>query len=450
MPLFAFSALVGVVANLRTDGKIEPPLFVSLLLLLIAVGVQLVPLSFNIIDFISPETDTFLRRFLLGYSAFPQRHALSIDPSATTVALVAASTLAVFLLGLTRSLTRSDTVQLARGLTVLGVVLAILGIVQKDLWNGKIYWFWTPNETGDSFGPFVNHNHFAGWMLMAIPLSVGYLCGRVARGMSRMKAGFRERVLWFASVEASETILVGFGVLLMSISLTLTLSRSGILGLLGALILAGLFVAWRQRSRSRVILLAYLAFVALGAVGWAGIDRFVGRFSPHSIVGLGGRRGIWADTWQVAKRFPLVGTGLNTFSTAMVLFQTTDRHLHYAQAHSDYLQLLAEGGMLVCVPVGLVALACALTARRRLRHLSADTIDYWIRIGAVTGVVAILLQEAADFSLQMPGNALLFVVLLSLVLRRSRMPISPDLQRAVTGTTPFTPAHPKTSKSLVS
>src|SRR4029077_9978880 len=96
---------------------------------------------------------------------------LSIAPRATVVGLAAAGSLSLLLLGLARSLTREDTLDIARGVSVLGVALAVTGIAQKAMWNGKIYGFWTPTEPGTaSFGQFINRNHFAGWMLMALPL----------------------------------------------------------------------------------------------------------------------------------------------------------------------------------------------------------------------------------------------------------------------------------------
>jgi len=422
-PLFVGCGVVGVASLLQRNGtgKTEVAMAVSLALFVAAVGIQLLPLSAGTIRWVSPETDVFLRRYSLGYPAFVQSHALSIEPRATALALVAAGVLALFLLGLARALTRDDTLQIARGLSVLGVVLALAGIVQKALWNGKIYGFWTPIETGDSFGPFVNRNHFAGWMLMALPVAVGYFCGRVARGMRQVKPGWRNRMLWFSSRDASETILVGFAVLLMALGLMLTMSRSGILGLLAALVISGWFVARRQAAGSRrAIVAGYLIFVAVVAVGWTGFDRLSARFAQSEVVDLGGRLGIWADTWRLAGRFPIVGTGLNTYGAATLFYQTVDLELHFAEAHNDYLQLLAEGGALVCIPAAVAILAFAWTVRRRFRDVSTERTDYWIRIGAVTGILAIALQETADFSLQMPGNAVLFVVLLSLALRHTR------------------------------
>ena len=213
--------------------------------------------------------------------------------------------------------------------------------------------------------------------------------------------------------------MVGFAVLLMALGLTLTLSRSGILALLVALVVSSWFVARRQpMAPQRAIVGAYLIFVALVAVGWTGFARLTARFAIVEAIGLADRPNIWADTWHLAGRFPISGTGLDTFGTAMLVYQTTDRRQHLAEAHNDYLQLLAEGGALVCVPAALALFAFACVVHRRLR-ISDGNSDDWIRIGAVTGILAIALQETADFSLQMPGNAALLVVLLSVAVRDS-------------------------------
>ena len=431
MPLFAGCAAVGGAALLGRNGmgKIEWFLASALALLVVAASLQLVPVSVSSIRWISPETDVVLRRYAIGY---PSREAypLSIAPRATMVGLAAAGALGVLLLGLARSLTRADTLQIARGTTVLGVVLAVAGMAQKAMWNGKIYGFWTPIEAGDSFGPFVNRNHFAGWMLMALPFAVSYFCARVARGMRQVKPGWRNRLVWFSSADASETILVGFAVLLMALALTLTMSRSGMLGLLAALVISGWFVARRQATGARRALAAgYLVFVAIAAVAWTGFDRIAARFAENGTADIGGRFGIWADTWHLAGRFPIVGTGLNTYGAATLFYQTVEPTYHYAEAHNDYLQLLAEGGALVCIPAALAILAFAWTVRCRFLEVSVQSSDYWIRVGAITGILAIALQEISDFSLQMPGNAVLFVLLCGIAARqpsRSRLATHPS------------------------
>jgi len=435
VPLLVGCMAVGASGLLPRNGirKTTPALVVSLVLLMAAIGVQLIPLSIGTIRSISPETDVVLQRYAVGYPVSVQAHPLSIRPILTATALAAAVALAVFFLGLARSLTRDEALQIVRGVTVVGAALAMTGIIQKALWNGRIYGFWTPFQAGDSFGPFVNRNHFAGWMLMALPLAAGYFCGRVSRGMGHVRPGFRNRVLWFSTADASETILIGFAVLLMALGLTLTLSRSAVLGVVAAAGLAGWFVVRRAGGGSQgAIVAGYLTFVVIAAGAWVGVDSIAARFTHGQVINLGGRRGIWADAWHVAGRFPLAGTGLNTFGEAALFYQTANPRLHFEQAHSDYLQLLAEGGLLVCVPAILAFLALVWTVRAQFRNLATDRTDYWIRVGAVTGLVAIALQEAADFSLQMPGNAVLLAVLIALAIRppldrqrRSALPLPP-------------------------
>ena len=89
-----------------------------------------------------------------------------------------------------------------------------------------------------------------------------------------------------------------------------------------------------------------------------------------------------------------------------------------AEAHSDYLQLAAEGGALLAGAAALLLVLFANEVRRRFRESAAGSRDYWIRVGAVTGLVSIGLQEAVEFSLQMPANAALFVVLCAVALHR--------------------------------
>jgi len=71
------------------------------------------------------------------------------------------------------------------------------------------------------------------------------------------------------------------------------------------------------------------------------------------------------------------------------------------------------------VPAHLLAGLFAREVRRRFRERRDDRTGYWIRLGAVTGLVAIAFQEIVEFSLQMPGNAAFFTVLCAIAVRRA-------------------------------
>lgn len=95
--------------------------------------------------------------------------------------------------------------------------------------SSRIYGL-VPIAAAPPFGPFINRNHFAGWMLMAIPVGLGLFIGLVARAMRGAGPTVRERVLWFSSPAANRVVLTGLAGLVTGISLVLTFSRSGIGG----------------------------------------------------------------------------------------------------------------------------------------------------------------------------------------------------------------------------
>ena len=358
-------------------------------------------------------------------------HPLSIDPPKTWVGLSMLAGLGFMLLGLARGIGGRDLRVIAPGIVFLGVLMSMIGIVQKALWSGKVYGFWEPINTGAvAFGPFVNRNHFAGWMLLALPVAVGYFASLVAKGMVGVKPGWRNRIIWFSTPDASRAVLTGFALLVMGFALTLTLSRSGISCFLLAMMLSAFHVLRRQTSAAKGRLLgAYLALVVVAAVAWVGIDAIGARFAEVDWK-LGGRAGAWGDGWRIHLAFPWFGTGLNTYGSATLLLQEFEKATaHYVEAHNDYLQLLVEGGWLVTVPALVLVVLFAREVRRRFREGRDDRTGYWVRLGAVTGIVAIAFQEIVEFSLQMPGNAAFFTVLCAVAVRRA----------AVKGARPRTP-----------
>jgi O-antigen ligase len=173
-----------------------------------------------------------------------------------------------------------------------------------------------------------------------------------------------------------------------------------------------------QRSwRSRVALVAVLAAIVAASFAWSDVNAR--RFSPRVDDSIRLRREIWAVAGRITRDFPVTGTGLNTFGIATLAYQTRFTDMHFGEAHNEYLQIVAEGGLLLAVPV-FVALAFAVSElRRRFVESDADRTTRWLRFGAATALGAIALQSTVDFSLQMPGNALLFVVLLAAALHRA-------------------------------
>jgi O-antigen ligase len=416
------SGTLGIAASRELPAAATSRMLIAALsLVAVALAFQLVPLPLSWLRSISPGALDLLEKTDFSYGAGLMRfHPLSVDPAASAAALALFVCFAVLLVGASRAMSAEHPRKFVEALTVFAVVLALVGIIQKPLYGGKLFGFWEPSEVGSPFGPFVNKNHFAGWMLMALPLTLGLMGAGLEQGMRGVRPGWRYRILWLSSPEANRLILYGAAAMIMALSLVLTMSRSGMSAFALSLIMTGVVVARGLKGRSRRTAGAtYLLVLAVTIVSWVGADAIAARFSDAKWSEFNNRRGAWADAVSVAKAFPIAGTGLNTYGTAARFYQRHDLKSFYGESHNDYLQLLAEGGLLVSLPIGFCIVALAWEARRRMKQDSAST-TWWLRRGAITGLVAIGLQETVEFSLQMPANAVLFAVLCAIAIHRPR------------------------------
>lgn len=422
-PLFGAAALTGALAWRGPRGDrfmpADPAFAIALACVAGGMAVQLVPLPIRLLAAISPSTDAILREYNLAYGAGESSrwYALSIDPAATALALAALVSLGIFAVGMTAALSRRGAAGIVNAIVSLGFLLALLAIVQKATGTDRIYGFWEPQDHAfQIFGPFVNRNHFGGWMVMALSVALGAVCARLATVMRRVRPDWRSRALWLGTAEANALALLIFASLVMSLALLLTQSRSAVLCFVVTLAVVGWTVmrADGHHVMRRRLAISYLLVLALAAFAWAGVAPLVERFAAGE--SLAGRLTAWRAATRIASHFPLTGTGVNTFGTAILFYEPSSQGPHWGAAHNDYLQLAAEGGLLIGLPLITALAVFVRRVRRRFQAANDDVAGYWLRVGAVMGLVAISLQEIVDFSLQLPGIAALFAVLCAIAL----------------------------------
>ena len=422
--------LGGVALAMRTTRhaglprSIGPALWLGLVAIAAVLLVQLVALPADVLERISPSTHQFLEAYDIPYAAAllsdrVPAHPISLKPEASALGTTFFLSLAVLFVACTAMLERGAARPIVIGLVCLGTVVALMALAQKAMVPRKIYGFWEPTDGHSPFGPFVNRNHFAGWMLMTLSVSLGYLAAALpARRRPRLR-DWRDRLAWLASAQANRIALASAGILVMSIALALTTSRSGIMGFLLAAAVVGVFALRTRRDEvSRPFMAVYVVLLVILTVSWVGVDSVGQHFTDTPVDADIKRLGIWKNTLAVVDDFPLTGTGLNTFGTVMLVYQTVDPHVAVQAAHNDYLQLAAEGGLLLGIPIAFTVVAFARQTVGRLRESPGGRRVHWLRVGAVTGLLAMGLQETVEFSLQMPGNATLFAVLAALAVHR--------------------------------
>jgi O-antigen ligase len=421
-PLAAVCALAGVsaLAIRRVRASVPRTVAAALAIVIIAGLSQVIRIPAGALQRISPATTALLAQYDLGLALHTaSSHAASIDPARTWIGVLLLICFSLFWMGLTGLLDERLTVRIAQSVIAIGFVASLLAIAFAGNHNGRVYGFWQPRSAGSPFGPFVNRNHYAGWMLMSTLLGFGYFCALLDDAARARARSWRERIIWLSTSDGSRLIGVVVALATMALSVLLSMSRSGMTLLAMGLLALGIVRARRVVSRwTRAALVCALILFGAASIAWAGADTLAARFSTWQDDSLHGRVAVWRDARALVSQFPVTGTGLNTFGVAMLFYQTTNLHELYAEAHNDYLQLAAEGGLLIGVPaLVLIVVTCA-EVRRRFREPHHGAVQ-WIRTGAVAGLLAVGVQDVGDFSLQMPGTAALFCVLAAIALSKT-------------------------------
>jgi hypothetical protein len=105
--------------------------------------------------------------------------------------------------------------------------------------------------------------------------------------------------------------------------------------------------------------------------------------------------------------FWLTGVGVGGYQRAMSVYQPP-HSFSFNHAHSEYLQIVSEGGAALAIPVAAALLAGAREIARQLR--GDPTPVYWMRAGAASSLVAIGVQSIWETGIIMPANGVLFAL----------------------------------------
>jgi len=386
---------------------------VMLIAALAVIGIQMVPLPAPLVRVLSPATPTLQNAYTL--EALASWRPLSIHPAATRVSFSIALAAALTFWTSREAFSRGGTRRAARLLAWIGSGCALISLAQRATAPKTVLWAWSvPDPRALPFGLFVDRNQLAMWLILAISLVVGYLVMHVhARTTDRPR---RDLHTVIGALSEGRALGICACVAVMVLTLAATLSRSGFVGLVSA----GLAGAWLARGdRKRVLWVGAAAAVVLGAAAaWLNLEGFAQRIvttASGSEFDATGRLAIWRESARIVRDFPLLGTGAGTFADAMFVYQQTAREVLFNNAHDEYLQLQAEGGIvLLIVSLGGITLA-AKVARGRI---AADGGAHrYLRIGACAGLVGIAVQSIWEAGLRAPANLLLAAIVAAIAVR---------------------------------
>lgn len=344
-----------------------------------------------------------------------------LDPSATRSALIrVVSYLCAFYVTLAVARAPEARRRLALALVALGVFEALYGLIQYLTGWQQIFTYVKTFYVEDASGTYINHNHFAGFLEMVIPPSVGLACYHMERATGR--AGQRRRRTLgelLGRSELQKSLLLVFVSLLLLLAVVFSRSRMGLISCVTSLLVMAAILAGRKGGRAvSAILIVVLLIAGVGSAFWIGVEPIVSRFailpSQEFFPGeRGGRLAVWKDTAKLIRQHPWFGVGLGSFETAYTQVQTVHLDSVVDHAHNDYIELTAELGLVGAgLLFGLVLVATAKTLHAS--YTCPESAERPLALGAFGGIVALLLHSMADFNLHIPANGLVFALLLGL------------------------------------
>ncbi len=261
-------------------------------------------------------------------------------------------------------------------------------------------------------GTFVNHNHFAGYLQLCLPMALAVTQDRARDRITRLLAG--------------TTVFACLG------GLGLAQSRAGWLA-------AGLgLLVWLARGIRPSLrwpgaaALAALAIVAAGSVAATAGGEVTRRLETMRAEDLGVTQSLRLAFWQSAismiRAHPMTGVGAGNFENLHPAHRQPGAFMRPLYAHSDHLQVFAEAG----IPAGIafelaMALACYALWRRTMP--SAETVERGYAAAGLAGLTSLLVHGLVDFNLQIPANMMTLAVLVAV----SLAPRPPSKPKPTTG-----------------
>ncbi len=382
----------------------------------IFLAIQIIPLPKFLVRILSPSSYTFQKNFTPDFASL-KLISFSLIPAHTL--REGLEVLTYFLLGFLIIRTVTEQKQIMRIFQVLvgmGLFQALYGMFELYNKNPRILFYKKMYNLDSVCGTFVNRNHFSGYMEMVIPLAVGLVIARLDL-FSLMNLRWKDRLAHLSDKRLSVSLIFSLGIVVMALAVVFSQSRSGMFLLVFSFILifGSILLFFKQAAHERKWSRNFIAvvFIIIIVVSlYIGIDATIDRFALDKLL-REGRPTYWADTAEIFADYPLVGTGLGTFPSLYPDREGEEVLIRLYHAHNDYIEYLAELGLIGMVLVLggiLYVLVKSFLVWKDRRHPEVKGLG----LGGIVAVVCILIHSLTDFNLHIPANRLLFSVVLSL------------------------------------
>ena len=283
--------------------------------------------------------------------------------------------------------------------TIVGVgsFLALFGIIKYLGGISPPWWDYDVKYKG-MVATFGCKNHLAGYMEMAIPITVGLL---------------------MAAKKGWAKALCGFSLLFLCVALTLSLSRGGWMS--GLFALGFMFIVYLLKTKRRhrgliVTAVAVTTVVVLTVLASTPvIERLETLTHGQDVPNWQSRTAVWSGTLDLIRDHPVLGTGPGTFPVAFTPYRPIGVNARFLHTHNDYLHSISETGIFTAGIILWLIVAAFWSGIRKIRATNSRLI-LGITLGSLSSIVAITVHSVVDFNLHIMANAILLTVLAGLLM----------------------------------
>jgi O-antigen ligase len=373
---------------------------------------QLLPLPVFLLKLVSPATVHHISQFKGQVAGF---HPISLVPFETLVFGFRFLVFALFFRVLIKvPFKKKEIISILNVLILSSLFQVILGLLKYLHGNRLFFLFFHEVKEGDPLvkyltGTLGNPNHFAFYLEMILPLFLALLFLKLR--FFEAGTSLREKII--STVDKNKWLLLSFAVpVLLGVGIILTGSRAGIITMVLCFLIFAQLAVFLKKGKTTRNRLAFFFIAITAAALFIGVQTTVKKFMSTSFESQG-RFLRWPATLSMTREFPVFGAGFGTYRYSFFLYDKDETGKWSTHAHNDYLETLAEGGIVgslfFFLLIGMVIYSIIKMWWAR-GHPEIKVLG----IGIITSLFAAVFHSFFDFSLRIPANMFVFVLVLAL------------------------------------
>lgn len=307
---------------------------------------------------------------------------------------------------------------LLHGFVVIATAIAAGGLIGKIIGIE----FLTSRAYADSVtSTFINRNHFATYVNLGVLVTLALMIEPLFQNRGGEGGSLLIRLARGISVIFEQRRFLAIALVILVLASVSSLSRGGLLSAVVAvsfLLFVGLIST--RTDRRLVVLVLAGSLVVLGLIVWLAGEPLLARFEDlqsEEDIASGGRLSGWQVTLEAIAERPWLGYGHGAYQEMFLLRRDERFGGVFDHAHNDYLEILAELGL---IAGAALLLALALLFATCLRGALSRRRGKLYPLTGAAACVLIAVHALVDFSMAIPAVAVSFAALLGIACAQAR------------------------------